>query len=1182
MKPPRVPRCRVRLLRFLVTIIIVCVLAALGLMTGAEIQTTSAQIILPPVSTFKNFESPQVHPLALTPDGTRLVAVNSPNATLSIFQLRNGATPVLTAEIPVGLEPTSVAVRADNREAWVTNWLSDSISIVDLATGNVTRTIDVGDEPTDILFAGLNREMAFVCVSGRSQIKVFDPNAPDASPQVIDIFAKQPRALARDANGGHVFVSILESGNQTTIVPEAVVRANGGLPPPSPAMAAGLPAAPNTSLIVKWNGAAWLDEIGRNWNPFVTYTLADIDLVVIDAGGTAATLGAQVRGVGTHLGNMAFDPTTSRLFVTNLESTNETRFEPNLRARFQKSRVSTLDISAGGVPANVNAFDLNPHVDVASSAGSDAERAQSLAMPADIVRASDGTIYVAAISSARVGFLAPSGTVAGRIAVGQGPTGLALDEARQKLYVLNRFDQTLSIVDTNAKAQIAQIGIGFNPEPAEVRNGRRFLYDANFSAHGTVSCASCHLGGHRDGLAWDLGNPQGQLTSGFPQHHPMKGPMSTQSLRGIIGTEPLHWRGDRRTLSDFNVAFTDLLGSTRPLAPAEMAAFEAFVRTLSYPPNPNENLDRTFPAPATGPSAQRGAQLFQSAFLNGLSCNTCHRALPNFDIGSDRVVFPGSILQEPQNFKVPQLRGIYQKVGMATSNADNQRLSGFGFIHDGTLDTLFKFISLPVFTGFAAGEAGNAQRRDIEAFLLSFDSGIAPAVGVQVTVNADNKTSTAVADRLNLLIQQSAPGTNPNCDLIVRGIYGGGPRGFQHVGNGQFQPDSTAEAPVSLQTLLQTVAPGAELTFTGVPRGAGRRMGIDRDGNNTLNDDEPRTSVSISGRVTDAAGNGLGGIGVTLSGTQTAFTQTDAQGRYTFNFISTVGTHIVTPAGGGQTFAPPSRTFTNPTWNQAGYFIAPAGSENAADASQFFVRQHYGDFLNREPDASGLSFWMNQIEECRNPAAQCSVEIRRINASAAFYLSIEFQQTGFLVYRLTKASFDGRMPRYSEFFPDTQRLGRNVIVGVGNWEQQLETNKQAFLNGWVTRPAFLAKYPIGLSPQQFVDTLIANAGILPGEIDPVALVVGLTNGTETRATVLRKIAENPKFIEREKNRAFVLMQYFGYLRRNPEDPPEETLDLQGFNFWLSKLNQFGGDFVSAEMVKAFIISGEYRRRFGTQ
>src|SRR5918996_870227 len=153
MKSPR--PARKSLARLTIFVVLASASAGLWLAGRAGAPRASAQ---GPFTGFRNFESPQVHPLAITPDGTRLLAVNSPNATLSVFQLSSG-TPVLTAEIPVGLEPVSVAARTD-REAWVVNWLSDSVSVVDLASGNVVRTLDVGDEPTDVLFAGTNNERA--------------------------------------------------------------------------------------------------------------------------------------------------------------------------------------------------------------------------------------------------------------------------------------------------------------------------------------------------------------------------------------------------------------------------------------------------------------------------------------------------------------------------------------------------------------------------------------------------------------------------------------------------------------------------------------------------------------------------------------------------------------------------------------------------------------------------------------------------------------------------------------------------------------------------------------------------------------------------------------------------------------------------------------------------------------
>ena len=780
------------------------------------------------------FEGPQVHPLALTPDGTRLLAVNTPNATLSIFYLL-GETPVLAAEIPVGLEPVSVTVR-NNREAWVTNWLSDSVSVVDLLTGSVTRTFDVGDEPTDIVFAGKQREMAFVCVSGLSQVKVFDPESPSAAPQIITIRGKQPRALSRDAAGTQVFVSVFESGNNTTAVGDDNVKLAGGLPPPAIPMSNSLPPAPITALITKWNGANWVDERGDNrWNQFLPYRLADVDLVTLDASGATVTTSREITGVGTIIGNTVFDPASNKLYAANLEAHNEIRFEPVLRGRFVDNRVSIIALN--GASPQVTPVDLNTHVNFANVSGSSDERARSLALPADITRAADGTLYIAAMGSAKVGVLNASGAVIGRINVGQGPTGLALDEARRRLYVLNRFDNSISVVDVTARAQTSSTPVGFEPELDQVKRGRRFLYDATLSSHGTVSCASCHLNAHRDGLAWDLGDPQGQLqvvdnglnavfgptgvailgngstTSTF---HPMKGPMTTQSLRGTAGTEPLHWRGDRVDLGAFNHAFVSLLGGPNELPAQDLADFQAFVASLAYPANPLQNLDRTLPNPASGPNPTRGAQVFKNDLTDGnFSCSQCHTPSPG--TGTNKVIVSSIILTETQDIKVPQLRGLYQKIGMRQTAGE--QLSGFGFIHDGSIDTPFNFLHSGVFTFRNDGE-----RRDVEAFLFAFDTGTAPAVGLSLTVSTDNKSSQAVTDRLNLLIAQANVG---NCDLIARGINNGNAgnwRAFVYQSGGNFQSDHAGDPLITLPTLLESVTSNAALTFTGVPVGTGRRL----------------------------------------------------------------------------------------------------------------------------------------------------------------------------------------------------------------------------------------------------------------------------------------------------------------------------------------------------------------------
>lgn len=257
----------------------------------------------------------------------------------------------------------------------------------------------------------------------------------------------------------------------------------------------------------------------------------------------------------------------------------------------------------------------------------------------------------------------------------------------------------------------------------------------------------------------------------------------------------------------------------------------------------------------------------------------------------------------------------------------------------------------------------------------------------------------------------------------------------------------------------------------------------------------------------------------------------------------------------------------------------------------FFVRQHYLDFLNREPDTSGLNFWKDQITSCGADAA-CR-EIRRINVSAAFFLSIEFQETGYLVYKIYKAGYGNLTTpagapvpvRYEEFLPDTQQIALGVMVGIGDWQQQLESNKAAFAQAFVLRSRFTTAYPSTLTPAEFVDALYANAGVTPSAAERADVIAefgtGLTSAnTAARGRALRKVAENSALNAQELNKAFVLMQYFGYLRRNPYDPPESTLDYGGYNFWLGKLNQFNGNFVNADMVKAFLDSGEYRHRFG--
>jgi YVTN family beta-propeller protein len=803
---------------------------------------------------FTHFEGAHVHPVTLAPGGGRLFVVNTPDMRLSVFDLA-GAAPALEAEIPVGLEPVSVAARSDG-EVWVVNHLSDCVSIVDVAAACVRATLRVGDEPTDVVFAGVpGSERAFVCVSQEDAIKIFDPSDLAAPPVTLAVAGSDPHALGVNGDRSEVYATILESGNQTTIVHFQEVLAGGGLPPADPPMDPTLPAAPNVGLIVRWDGAAWVDELGRNWNAVTAHRMPDRDLVVVDA--VSGIVTRYVSSTGTSNFNPAWNPADGRVWVTNTEARNQVRFEPNLTGSFLRTRLTAVDPGAGAVSAIV---DLNPHIDYGVIPGSQSEIDQSLAQPLDLVwNAAGSRAYVAAFGSGVVAAVDASGAVQKRIAVGAGPSGLALDEARGRLYVVNRVDNTLSIVDLGLEEEIAVVPIGrsgFDPTPPPVRAGRRLFYDARgTSGHGDVSCASCHLFGNFDALLWDLGDPRGDFIATsdpeFPPNqldpllegfHPMKGPMATQTLRGLEAVEPFHWRADRLDLSRFNPAFVSLLGNDRQLTSQEMADFEAFVMSLRFPPNPNQNLDRTFPDPPFGPSAARGFATFTNEPHDGpFTCEACH-TLPT---GTNRLLVNDGALQEDQDMKVPHLRNLYEKIGYTDAPGAQNKL-GFGYTHDGVVDNLFNFLKLPVFQF-----TSDAVRRDLEAYLLAFDTGTAPAVGYQVTVNRTNQGDGAIVAAVNLLDAQAAAG---NLDLVVKGVVAGEARGFAYEAGG-YLPDRADEAALGRDALRLLATDEGPLTWTGVPLGSGRRAGIDRDRDGHRDRDEldygtdPADPASFPGAV---------------------------------------------------------------------------------------------------------------------------------------------------------------------------------------------------------------------------------------------------------------------------------------------------------------------------------------------
>ena len=325
----------------------------------------------------------------------------------------------------------------------------------------------------------------------------------------------------------------------------------------------------------------------------------------------------------------------------------------------------------------------------------------------------------------------------------------------------------------------------------------------------------------------------------------------------------------------------------------------------------------------------------------------------------------------------------------------------------------------------------------------------------------------------------------------------------------------------------------------------------------------------------------------------------------------TVGTTVIVPSAAFFTDMPGTENvdFTLPSTVDRGdvAIIVKVGAASSRPADQnpphitinttiaplpivnqyYLVWQQYEDFLGRVPDAGGYDFWTNQIISCGSD--QHCVDIKRTNVSAAFFLSVEFQQTGYLVYRTYKAAF-GDIPgapvplRHEEFLPDKAQVANGVVVGQSGWQALLESNTQSYFAQFVQRSRFTSALPTNMTPSDFVDALNNNAG---GPLSPSEKVtaVGLFGGaldtanTTARAQVLRSVAEDQDLYDAEFDKAFVLMEYYGYLLRNPYDPPETTLDYSGFNFWLNKLKTHNGDYVKAEMVRSFLVSSEYRQRF---
>ena len=789
---------------------------------------------------FWNFETTVVHPIRVSEDGVRLYCVNPPEGALEVYSLANPDAPVLMRSIPVGLEPCSIAERTAD-ELWVVDNLSDTVSIVSLSAGRVIDVLEVGDEPADVCFAG-SPERAFVSAAAADEVYVFDTSSRILV-GVVPIFGKDPRALAASADGGSVWVIAQRSGNGTTIIAE-----DDAPTPPAPTNPS-LPGAPQSGLIVHDDDPAW--------SHIVTWDVVDKDLFRIDAGTLAVV--EEIEGVGTLLFDLVVDPGDGRVFVANTEARNHVRFLENLRAHSIHSRLSVVTPGSG----TVEAHELNPGINYTTLPNPSA-RASALAEPVALaLDAGADRIYVAAQGTDRIGVLNRSGVRQGMIELGalgstvdtlsvRGPRGLALHPSADRLYVYERLAHAVAVVDTQSLSVLVEVALEHDPTPSAISAGRRFLYDAKRSGNGTMSCAACHTDGDIDLLAWDLGDPDGEMvepsgTPSFPfdqlpteDHHPMKGPMTTQALRGLGGVAPYHWRGEVEELVDFNEAFGPggVLGGDE-LSSADLALFVEWLESGTFPPNPNQTLDRGLSNLPPSSNAADGQDAFLADILDTtpffgfdieVSCQACHTFQPGNFSGTNGEVIPGSILSESQAQKVAHLRNLYRRTGFDASAAEVK--SGFGFIHDGSIDTIESFLNLSAFSGWPQNKMD-----DIEEFMLAFDTGSAPTVGHRVLLDETHYSGIELVGNIDLLEVRAAVG---DIDLVFRGRFEGVDRAYSYdVTSGVYRPDSLAASDESRAGLLAHAQAGRlEGCLVGVSPGEGVRFGRDRDLDGVLDGDE--------------------------------------------------------------------------------------------------------------------------------------------------------------------------------------------------------------------------------------------------------------------------------------------------------------------------------------------------------
>ena len=880
-----------------------------------------------------NWENHPIHALDLSPDKTRLAISHTADNRVQLFDVSLGY-PVRLGHVKVGIEPVSVRFQ-NNNELWVVNHISDSITIIDFESRQIKQTLKTNDEPFDVVFAS---DKAFVSCSQVNQIMVFDTSNLTTAAQIVDVMAEDPRAMVVNPDGSKVYVASFESGNKTTILAGGIDESDGtlGFPgnpvnrdpspyqgqnPPFnngssffPAMNPNLPTPPKVSLIIKQDSnGRWRDDNGEDWTSMVSgeqaglsgrvqgWTLLDHDISVIDTQTNAVSYVSGLMNIGMAMG---FNTAKNQITLVGTDATNEIRYEPNLNGTFIRVK---LGIVSTNNPTQSQIVDLNPHLTYTSSTIAQSERDKSIGDPRGIVWSADGnTGYVSGMGSNNVIVIDSFGNRKGHIEAGQGVTGLALDESHNRLYAWNHFEASLSVIDTQSQMELNKMHL-FNPLPQTIVEGRKFLYSTHdTSGLGQAACASCHVDARMDKLAWDLGDPSGDMkifnqncqtdfsaVSNFncENFHPMKGPMMTQTFQDIIGHEPFHWRGDRDGIEEFNGAFMSINGDDTQLTSQEMAQFKSMLSTITFPPNAYRNIDNTLPEnidlnnhytsgrfsdagqPLGSGNPQNGLQLFNLGLLdNVFQCGSCHTIptgmavngalklgvinasvggevmpLGPFDANHLGIVSVDGSTQK--SIKTPQLRNLYEKVGFEMSRT--QSLSGFGFLHDGAIDSVSRFLSAPAF-----GVDSDQEVADLVALMMAFsgsdlDNGHIPlgntpeqsqdthaGVGQQVSLSQATQSNARV-DELVRIAQSGKVDLIVNASNGVNYLFNAGDDNFVNEDN---------EA-VSSIGLMATPTTSNTLTYTLVPKGLGQRLAFDRDGDG-INDKE---EIAKGSNPTDAS-----------------------------------------------------------------------------------------------------------------------------------------------------------------------------------------------------------------------------------------------------------------------------------------------------------------------------------------